>query len=60
MSNRIVLTIVFIALFVATCSTLKQTRNVNVKTDSKKVIIKGNNDEVNIHIYQDTVRVDSL
>jgi len=60
MNPKIVLTIIFIAIVFATCSTLTQTRNLDVKTNSKKVVIKGDADNININIYQDTLHIDTL
>jgi len=55
MNPKIVLTIIFIAIVFATCSTLTQTRNLDVKTNSKKVIVKGD-----VIIYVDSLGFDSL
>jgi len=60
MDNRITLLIIFLAIFVATCSLIKQ-NIAGVKTNSKKIIIKGDDDQINVFIInQDSIRIDSV
>ena len=60
MKNLIIIAIAVLLASLSTCSTLRVNRNLDIKTNSKKVIIKGNNDAVNIHVYKDTLIIDSL
>ena len=53
MNPKITLLIIFIATFVATCSTMRH--SIDVDTNTKKVIIKGD-----VIIYVDSLRHDSL
>jgi len=53
MDNKIIFIIIFIATFVATCSTMRH--SIDVDTNTKKVIVKGD-----VIIYMDSLGFDSL
>jgi len=55
MKNLIIIAIAVLLATLATCNTLHVSRTIDVKTNSKKVIIKGD-----VIIYVDSLRHDSL
>lgn len=58
MDQRILLLIILLATTVATCSTLHQSTKVPIRVDSKKVVIKGNDNQ--IFIQADSLIVDTI